>query len=123
MSKQLIGDDVTIIEKFSAVGGGGGDGEEAETVAAIDDTPIKDPADSIPHSADYGSVPAIEWWDEAFLPRDMREARKRAMKPVMPLSSCSNSSSSSSSEMNTGFIGSIDEFYGKAVISNAKSHM
>ena len=25
-----------------------------------------------------GSVPTIEWWDEAFLPKELREARKRA---------------------------------------------
>ena len=25
-----------------------------------------------------GAVPTIEWWDEAFLPKELREARKRA---------------------------------------------
>jgi len=34
----------------------------------------------MPLSADDGSVPSIEWWDEAFLPKEMRDAKKAGSK-------------------------------------------
>jgi hypothetical protein len=31
----------------------------------------------MPPPPDEGIVPAMEWWDEAFLPKELRETRKK----------------------------------------------
>ena len=33
----------------------------------------------VPSAADSGVVPAVEWWDEAFLPKELRELRRRSV--------------------------------------------
>ena len=32
----------------------------------------------MPPPSDEGIVPSLEWWDEAFLPKNVREERKRS---------------------------------------------
>ena len=125
--KQLIGDD-GVLRKTSEADEDG-DAGAAPIAATVDKAP-KDPADSVPLRVDIDSFPAVEWWDEAFLPKDIREARKRASKPILPLTSASASSvttaSSSSSSSGAGAgssAGSIEDFYTKVAIANAKTHM
>ena len=38
----------------------------------------------MPPSADEGSVPLIEWWDEAFLPKEMRDGKKTGSSKEPP---------------------------------------
>jgi hypothetical protein len=96
-----------------------GDLAADEAPAAVDEAP-KDPADSVPLRVDFESVPEVEWWDEAFLPKDIREARKKAARPIMSLSLASSAASSSGAGAGPA---STEEFYAKVSIANAKTHM
>mmetsp|Transcript_36097 Transcript_36097/g.34146 ORF Transcript_36097/g.34146 Transcript_36097/m.34146 type:complete len:526 (-) Transcript_36097:7-1584(-) len=72
----------------------------------ISETKKQDP-DMLPPRPDGGLVPVIEWWDEIYLPKEVREIRKKSAK-------VGSSSSGSSGE---------PDLYTSIAIENCKTHM
>ena len=81
----------------------------------------------LPRSEAWGGglVPTIEWWDEAFLPKDVREARKRAAianKTNLAFSSSKdNGNGSGTNNFTAAMMMTTEECYAKVRV-RAHSH-
>jgi hypothetical protein len=46
--------------------------------AIVEEAPVGNKLEIMPSPCDGGINPSVEWWDEAFLPKNIRENRKRS---------------------------------------------
>lgn len=68
----------SVADANSAVGG------DIEGIREGENMDVSTPVVSIdvPYPSDGGIVPAMEWWDEAYLPKEIRELRRKSMAPA-----------------------------------------
>ena len=101
---------------------GGGDNDSMDIAASAESISMA-PSRAEAWGGGGAMVPVIEWWDEAFLPKDLRETLKRSAATTRTAQSSSTSSSSSGNSFTAAKMMTTEEYYAKVALGNVKTHI